>query len=152
MITVRVAHGISSHFMIRFKEWVWAIVFLLMGGQLARDEQTFAAAPLVYRILAGYFSEETWARILIVMGAVRIIALSLNGTFGWFRGISPIVRAAVAFLSAGIWFALGTGFYAAFPIGITCFAFWGLMVAEIYNAYVIAGEAGTAYRSGNGVR
>lgn len=145
MIVLRIARGVTTHFVTRWGEWVKSAIMVAMGFQLQRPDELFATYP-IYRVMAAVASENAWGSLLILIGGIRLMALAINGTFQAYRlsTLTPLIRSALSFLSAGVWFALAWGYWAALPGGIGFIMAAGLMLCDLGLCLNIAREAGAA--------
>jgi hypothetical protein len=155
MMVLRVVKGVTSHFITRWSEWVKASVALAMGIQLLQPVSLFSAYP-VYRVMEAMADENTWGWLLVGIGSLRLLALGINGTFHAYglHTLTPLVRAALSFLSAGVWFAFALGYWVALSGGVGFIMAGGLMLCDIGLCLNIAREAGAADQRSrsNGIR
>ncbi len=137
MIVLRVYRGVADHFPIRMSEWVmlWPALGLWVGLQIS--PAMFQTSPS-FAYLAHWADERTWAAIIGLCGLMRLLALTINGTFKGFA-FSPHIRAAASIVGVGIWSQVSLGFLMAWinaggaPSGAVA---WSTMVLlEIMNTY-----------------
>lgn len=103
IILRRIGVGITKHLPARASEWalalilfIWALNCIFTPGYLERPAWLW---------LADHGSQGLWGGAALVIAALRLLALIINGTFAdtaWSRR-SPHVRAAMAFLSCFFW-------------------------------------------------
>lgn len=103
----RVAGGVRSHFSSRLHEWLMTYPAAATGLALWSSPDLFDVSHS-YDVLASWATEGTWAALLLVATALRLAALTVNGTFAGFR-LAPHFRLAAAFVGAAVWsqFCLG---------------------------------------------
>lgn len=146
MIILRVARGVATHFVTRWGEWVKATAMVAMGLQILRPEALFDAP--IYRSMVALAGEDTWARMLIAIGGLRLLCLAINGTFHAYKlhTVTPLFRSALSFLSAGVWFALAWGYWSALSGGVGFIMAGALMFCDLGLCLNIAREAGAAHQ------
>ena len=121
----------SKNFVVRFSEW-WATAELLQFGWiLYAPPPVFPTSPNL-AVLAQWATEETWGAICLLVGAVHLTALIINGTFPRFP-YSPHVRALASLLACGLWFQVTFGIWLS-GIGGTGFGTYRLIfLLEVWN-------------------
>jgi len=140
---LRIVRDIGSHFPARVHEWITAFAVMAWGVIIALPFDAFAQSAAWSR-MSRIASEDVWAAAAITVGALRIIALVINGTF-WrtaYGRWSPHVRAAGCLLSSAVW--------ASISIGLTDAPYWTTGLAmypaaamiDIANAWNAARDAG----------
>lgn len=135
---------IRRHFRARATEWMLAIVMLLFGVILLQPAAAFSGRPS-YAELARIASEDMWGWLCLVVGGVRIAALTVNGAFH----PSPHARGVLALVSVFFWFELGLGFMmAGDPLGLAVCPV--AAVFDTFNAAMAAGDAGGMDRQARG--
>lgn len=132
---------IRRHFRARATEWMLSGVMLLWGALLLRPGQTFAQP--VYSELARIASEEWWGWICLITGAVRLVALIINGAMR----PSPHLRAGLAFVSTYFWFELSLGFVLSGGQGTALAVYPLAFLFDLFNAAMAAGDAGASDRA-----
>ncbi|MFG1465281.1 hypothetical protein V5F77_20565 [Xanthobacter sp. DSM 24535] len=132
---------IRHHFRARATEWMLSGVMLLWGALLLRPGQAFSQPA--YSELARIASEEWWGWICLITGAVRLVALIINGAMR----PSPHLRAGLAFLSSYFWFELSLGFLLAGGYGTALAVYPLAFVFDLFNAAMAAGDAGASDRA-----
>jgi hypothetical protein len=127
----------------RSVEWLLASMMVAWGAGLLLPGDTLSLPQ--YRLLAAIASEPLWASWSLSMGAVRMVALYVNGS--WRR--TPLIRAFCAILGMAWWLVLGFMFVAAAEAGNPFAA--GLMwfpVFIIFEGYSVVRGARDSYHSG----
>ena len=152
MIVGRIISDVISHIVPRRIEWLFAFMTFGMGFKLLQPERTFDAAPQSYRLLSQWATEGTWGWILFTVGASRLVALTLNGSWKPFAPYSPFTRAFTAFLSSGIMFALAIGIYTSNAAGLIYIPFVFCAIFDVILSLELAIEAGHALRRPYGTR
>lgn len=148
MVIVRIARGISDHFPARASEWALAGMLFNLGVVFGQPERTFERVPSLAG-LAVLFSEQTWAWGLLVVGAVRIIALGINGTFAHtaYGRLSPHVRAALAFVSCFFWLSITIGLNISAVLSPGLGIYPVLLLLDMYNTVRATKDAAVADRA-----
>ena len=140
MITVRrIVHGIHAHFPIRWPEWVMAAPALGMGIALLEQHAMFQASPS-FTTLAAWADQTTWAFLVLFCCFVRVVALTVNGTFHGF-GWSPHMRLGASLCGLFFWSQYTLGFFhSAFGEG-------GSWSAPVMYSTAVMFELGNSYRA-----
>ncbi len=136
----RLALGIREHFSTRFPEWTLAAVMLVQGVQLLRSDVLNSTKAYVPLQQVG--TNELFGWTSIAVAAVWLVALFLNGTFTWFRRISPWVRSLAAFGSGVYWSVWATGLQIGNPAGTAAINYAGLAALATVYAVMTAREVG----------
>lgn len=89
----------------RALDWTCAAMILAWGIVLLLPGETFTSPA--YEFLADLGTEAAWGSTLIVIGALRVVALIVNGH--WQEG-SPVMRAVAAALGVIVWSLFLAGF------------------------------------------
>jgi len=106
----------------RSTEWMLATILLLWGVEIMRPGVVFDVP--IYGVMKALLRESTWGAIAVVIGALRMLGLGING---WWRR-SPIIRCIGSLFSGLFWLTLcvlmlwghqRAGGY--LPIGVTAF-------------------------------
>ncbi|MGQ4272495.1 hypothetical protein [Terrihabitans sp. B22-R8] len=121
-----------STFIDRFAEWVLACILFSTGLMLLRPEETFAASP-VYEGLARIATEEHWGLFCLVGGAIRLVALTINGA--WMPTYH--FRSVAAFLSCFFWLQFSLGLFGSGSTAIGVAVYPWLLLADIVCVYKI---------------
>ncbi|OCC05093.1 hypothetical protein BA190_09260 [Labrys sp. WJW] len=145
MIVSRVILGAKLHFRERFWEWLLASILAGCAYVILKPDAVFGRSP-AYDIMQSVAAEETWGIVFMLVAFIRLVALTLNGTFKVFRRFSPLVRAGTAWLSASAWGLIVIGLWQADISSIGVVTYLGLMVGDLFLATTIADEAGDAER------
>lgn len=122
----------------RALEWVLAGVLTSWGLMLLRPEETFAIS-IVYDGLKVIASERVWGWACLVVGALRFVALFVNGA--WVPP-SYFLRTATSFASCFFWFTI------SFGLMVTGTATTGLAVYP----WLLIGECICIYRTARDAR
>lgn len=134
MIVVQLVH----HFRARRFEWFMALALFAIGWALHQPGDTFARSPS-YDLLASWASEETWAIILMMTGALRVFVLFVNGVK--LRQAAEI-RAVLGVWSFSIAMMLSIGFHSAPVEGSILASLTTLMaVFELSNIWTATVDA-----------
>lgn len=152
MIVVRrITHGIYAHLPIRVTEWVMAWAAGGMGLVLRYQPGMFTVSPSFVR-LAEIATQYTWSVVVLLCCALRVVGLTVNGTFAGF-GYSPHLRLTASLACLFFWSRYSLGFLDAAldhggswsaPVAYSTFVLF-----EIVNSYrawvdVIRGRQGGA--------
>lgn len=100
----RLWNGVIGHLKSRVAEWFATALLIQFGYILYSPEEVFPHAPNL-AVMAQMASEQTWGIICLAVGAIHLLALTINGTFPSFR-FSPHVRAAASFIACFLWFQI----------------------------------------------
>jgi hypothetical protein len=105
MLILRIGQGVIDHFPVRRSEWINSAVMVGWGAVLTMDDLPLYGS-WVY--LSVTLSETAWASLLMTIGAIRLIVLTINGTFpkSWYGKWSAHVRVFMALLCAVAWVQL----------------------------------------------
>lgn len=95
---------VSSTFLERLGEWLFAAQLFTWGLIVSRPEATFSSPPLVP--LSRIASEDTWAAYAMTVGGVRLFALFING---WVLPHTYLFRIVCSFLSVLAWLTITLG-------------------------------------------
>jgi len=137
VIVLRVYRGITDHFPIRVSEWVMAWPAIGLWVALQVDPQMFDRSPS-FAYLAHWGDELTWAWVIGLCGVLRLLALTINGTFKGFA-FSPHIRAAASLIGVAVWSQVSLGFLMAALTGggaASGAIAWSTMVLmEVFNTY-----------------
>jgi hypothetical protein len=133
---------LRKHFPPRAIEWLisgilmsWGITVILTPG-LFRLNEAFTG-------LLAMAPQERWGLYAMAIGAIRMGALFINGS--WRR--TPIIRVLCSFASAFVWTQVFLGFLNS-PIPTTAFAFFPWFIAsDLYSAFRAATDAYIAQRA-----
>ena len=145
---VRVFEGVATHFPARRSEWLAATMMVGWGRIVAASPDLFDTSP-AYRHMANMADESAWAFWATVIGAVRLAALFVNGTFHdkWYSLYSPHVRAVLSFATCFLWCQISLGLYGSgsFPPGLAIFP--ALAVNDLLNGFSGWNDAGKAAKA-----
>lgn len=131
MIVLRaVAHGVKEHFKARKSEWLMLFPCGGMGAVLNLQSNMFELSNS-FNELARRYEEKEWAFFIIMAAAVRMFALTVNGTFESFP-YSPHLRMFASACSGYFWLQFTMGFAYTGQEGIGA---WSAIVA--YGSFVV---------------
>lgn len=140
MLILRIGQGVIDHFPVRRSEWIAAWVMIGWGAILTLD-----GLPLYgeWLYLSINLSEQAWAGLLICLGILRLIVLTVNGTFpqSWYGKWAPHVRVATSLICTLAWLQLVLAGIKA-PIwstGVAAYA--GYFVSDMLNTFSGSAEA-----------
>ena len=127
---------LTKTFPIRVTEW------LLAGIMLSWSIACWNLAPMdwanpVYRGLARFATQNTWAFYAFWIGVIRLAALTINGAWR----PSPHLRAAGAFLACFMWLQISLGMMTADIRAIGVAIYPWLLLADIYNVFRASHDA-----------
>lgn len=135
--------GIAKHFPIRRSEWIMLLPCFGMWAALTLEPTTFAASASFVRLDA--WGEEVWALILMLIGIIRLAALTVNGTFHQFR-FSPHLRMLASLTGLVFWsqwtLALIDAYLTQGGLITGIIAYGTFCVLELANVYTSAGDIG----------
>lgn len=139
---LRIVRGVTEHFRARAPEWALSVMLVIWGAIVYAPGDTFTTpAWSVMQLIA---DERTWGLSALIIGAIRLLALIMNGTFWttWYGRLSPHVRAVMAFLSCFVWLQISLGLVLAGTVS-TGLAIYPLLLAlDFYNVLSAAHDAG----------
>jgi hypothetical protein len=103
---VRIVTGIQGHFPDRALEWGCAANIVWYGSKLVGPNDAWANPDAWAYMLSLGLTENQWGWVFVLIGALRLLALIINGTFDgtWYSAMSPWVRAFTAGAGATAWF------------------------------------------------
>lgn len=109
MIVVRrITQGIYAHLPIRVTEWGMAWPALAMGLALKYQHDMFSTSPSFDRLEA-IATEASWSLLVLTCCLLRVVALTINGTFAGF-GLSPHMRLIASLACLFFWSRYCLGF------------------------------------------
>jgi hypothetical protein len=130
----RIVLHIGKHLPTRWPEWILASMLTSWGGILLRPENTFGSSPS-YEGLARIASEQTWGWFCLGAGVIRLIALTVNGS--WVPTTYHL-RSLTAFLSCFFWLQITIGFMASGNASTGLAVYPWLLIADIACVYLSA--------------
>lgn len=137
-IYVRIRHRFGP----RLSEWFAAVVTFLWGVVLLLPADTFAGPSWV--IFRAIMPEGSWAVLLIILGALRLGGLIVNGAR---KEVTPWIRV----LSAGggfvIWSGISLGFGLSGVISTGLAVYPAIAVLELFNIHRAAHDVGETHAS-----
>jgi hypothetical protein len=149
MIILRLAGGIRQHFGMRVTEWIMTGALFGWSAVLAGSDHTFAVSP-AFSELARYGDEHFWSNVCLVAGFVRLIALTVNGTFKGFR-YSPHLRALASVVACVFWgqieLAVTVAWIGGAGAGTGTIAYGTFMAIEAWNLFRAWADVGAAKKA-----
>lgn len=140
MLILRIGRGVIDHFPVRRSEWINSLVMFGWGAILAFDN-----LPLygIWTNLSLSLSEAAWSSMLMTIAALRLLALTINGTFpkSWYGRWSPHVRVAMSMICALAWMQLVLAGMKAPVWSTAVVAYAGYFVSDVLNTWSAAAEA-----------
>lgn len=140
MLILRIANGVIDHFPVRRSEWISSFVMIGWGLVLALDGR-----PLYgnWSYLSISLSETAWWGMCISLGVLRLIILTINGTFpqSWYGRWSPHSRIAISLLCTLMWLQLVLAGMKADVWSTGVVAYAGYFVSDMLNTWSSAAEA-----------
>lgn len=112
MIVVRLAEGAWQHAGARFSEWIGAGLLAGWGYVLWSQPGIFEISQS-FTVLASWADQAAWGNILLAAGAVRVVALFINGYFEKMRRHTPTMRFIASWISFMAWALVALGMYYA---------------------------------------
>lgn len=144
---LRVVHRAQQ----RFVEWLAGFQTFFIGLILLNDADTFSNSANLqfFRSIA---SEDAWGLFLLLVGAIRVIGLIINGAR---QEITPWIRAIGAFIGFMVFFGLSFGLFVGWwfqgnPPAMSLGMFGPAAFAEL-AAIIYSLRDAKAYRDGYGV-
>jgi hypothetical protein len=159
MVFVRIVAGVRHSFPDRKIEWIMGIWAFVWSAKWFFDPaDNFVSPTHSWDTLAYLFGQEwIFSGLMMVTGAARLAALTINGTFHdtLYARYSPLVRAATAFFCACCWTLIWFSVMRTNSQGAV--TFWAPMAIDLITAYFVVGESADVLRdwrngsrSGNG--
>lgn len=107
MIVVRVMTGIRSHWHVRATEWLMIYPAVGMGAALIYQPDMFETSKN-FEYVADWMTQPQWSLFALICALIRLIALTINGTFAGFP-YSPHMRLSASLFGIFFWsqFCLG---------------------------------------------
>lgn len=128
---------VQSTFKARASEWVLASILSSIGLMLLRPDDIFGQSS-VYIGLAQIASQHTWGWFCLVGGAIRLVALTINGY--WIPS-SYHLRALTAFLGCLFWFQFALGLFVSDRPTIILVTVPWLFLMDLINCHRAAVDA-----------
>lgn len=137
MLILRIGQGVIDHFPIRRSEWInswvmigWAIITALD----AKSSLTAATSPL---------HQLPWIALFAALGTIRLIVLTINGTFpqSWYGKYSAHFRVAMSLFSTLAWLQIVLALFQLDVVSNEVAVYLGLMVSDALNTLSAAAEA-----------
>lgn len=134
MIIVRVAR-LNESLRFRLCEWVLSGVLFSWGWILLLPTQSFDLPSLAG--LRNIASENMWGSALLLLGAGRLVVLTINGA--WRR--NPHARGVGAFLSCFVWCQISLGLLNSGVVAPGIAVYPIFLIAEMYTVYRTSRDA-----------
>lgn len=128
MITGQIITDVLAHFVPRRIEWLFGSIAFVLGFRLLQSGSLF------------------WGWALFLVGALRLVALTLNGTVRGFAPYSPLTRAVTAYLTAGAWFVFALAQNLGEKPDTDAVTYFIMFLFDAFVATEIGKEAGRALR------
>jgi hypothetical protein len=120
----------KKHFELRAVEWFGAGAMTSLGFFILLNPSMFSENPAAHGLLV-YAPQHIWGLVSLVAGALRLVALFVNGM--WYR--TPAVRWLTTMISIFVWFCLAAAYLASpVPTTASILLVWHI-VADMYSAY-----------------
>jgi len=142
---VIVLRNIATHFPARSSEWIMGCGLTCWGAALLNAQFSFTTNPNFVG-MAALGTEQTWGVIAVLAGAIRLIALFINGTYQSFQH-SPHLRAATGSVACFVWCSIWIALMAS-PTARIAYAM--LLAIEINNVWRAGADAGAQKAAQNG--
>lgn len=131
-----IIYDLKTHFPPRAVEWLVTGLLTSWGAAVILQPGMFETNP-AFLHMAKIAPQEAWGLYAFVVGALRAMALFINGS--WQR--TPIVRIIAAFASAFIWTQVLLGISNS-PVPTTAWAFFPWFIAaDFYSAFRAGADA-----------
>jgi hypothetical protein len=149
-VHVRLARGVVEHFPARASEWALAGMMATWGYLVLLPGEIFETSQ-AFREMAAMASESTWGLAALVIGAVRVLALFVNGTFAttWYGRWSPHVRGVMSALAVFVWLSISIGVLQSSTVTTGMAVYPWLTALDIWNALRAFKDSGTMDGSRN---
>ena len=143
---LRVVRGARHRFALRVPDWFSGSVILSFGLCLVHWPEMFVTFHAFYALLDEIGSAQTWGVVCVTIGVLRLIALTVNGTFPKFRW-SPHIRFVMAMASAFVWFQITLALIVSHMATTGLAVYPHLFLFDLYNVFLAASEAGMVERA-----
>lgn len=100
----RIVTGVTQHFESRITEWAMSVTIVWWGTRLLDPSNPWNSAAWAKMLF--WMPETAWGTLCVCLGLLRLVALTINGTFAdtAYSKFSPHVRGVTAVLGATVWF------------------------------------------------
>ena len=127
---------LREHFPARIPEWANAWLLLSWGAYTLLHPGVFEQAPMQGLVALSPVpspdpAERFWGMITILVGAVRLAALFINGAYSR----TPIVRLLTSLLSAFVWAQILNGIFSTGVPAHGLVMYSGALVLDLISAY-----------------
>ena len=143
---LRVVRGARHRFQLRVPDWFAGAVIFSFGLCLLRWPDMFVTYHAFYALLGEIASAETWGVLCVTIGVLRLVALTINGTFPKFRW-SPHIRFLMALASCFFWFQITLALLVSHMATTGLAVYPHLFLFDLYNVFLSASEAGMVERA-----
>lgn len=131
---------IRKRFGTRMMEWYSGAVTAAFGIVLLRGDDLFSQPA--WTSFAKFFESQAWfGWLMVILGAIRIGGLIVNGTR---KHVTPQIRQVTAFMGVIIWTAVSLGFASSGILSTWAAVYPLLVVAEMTNILRAATDQGEA--------
>jgi hypothetical protein len=144
---LRVYHGVRHTFPTRWLEWLMAVLIIVWGGRLLDGHDSFATPSHAWDGLAYWAPDYAWGSIMVLVGAARFGALTINGTFNntIYSQFSPLVRGMSAGVCGILWLFVELSVASVGTQGSITYA--AICTIEFFISVFVLGEAGDNLRA-----
>lgn len=146
--------SLKKHFPARLPEW-WMSAMLVCWGLYILFHPGVFTSPATRELFSGMVAmagaldpAELWGTCALLVGAIRAVALFINGAYTR----TPAVRVATSFVSAFIWTQVCVGFLNSGVANTGVVIYAGMVVLDIMSAYRAATDMVFAWKVGSGLR
>jgi len=137
MLILRIGQGVIDHFPIRRSEWInsWVMIgWAVVTAVDAKSSLTAAASPL---------HQLPWIAFFALLGTIRLIVLTINGTFPqyWYGRYSAHFRVAMSLFSTLAWLQIVLAVFQLTVVANEVVVYIGLMTSDALNTLSASAEA-----------
>lgn len=143
MLVIRIISGIKNHFPTRVMEWALAVIMINWGIRLLTSDNVLELFPS-FANMGAIMSESHWGLFCVIVGALRLLSLVINGTFSGtlYSKYSPHLRGLSAALCAFFWCQICISMLGVLPISPGLSVYGVFLAVEIYCVNATLNEAG----------
>lgn len=129
----------KRHFAVRAPEWLNGLTLVAWGGYVVLNPHMFASARANggLHMLTDLAPQEVWGLGAFIVGAVRVVALFINGQWG----VTPIIRVLTSYVSAFFWFLIAADFLRAGVPQLGVVMYSSLLASDMVSVFRAAGDA-----------
>lgn len=136
MVIAHIRSNFAAAFFARTAEWSCASCLLALGFMLSSNPDLMSSSKTqAYQLLLMIGSQSTWAIIMKIFAAARLLILLINGA--WRR--SPHLRSISAFLTCFFWMQITLSFLPTFGFAFVGFLFF--LIQDFVNSVRAARDA-----------